>query len=563
MPLLPHIANRIWQLASRRKLSRFRKAAADPQTAQTTYLLNLLKKNAATTYGKIHRFGSISSIRDYQKSVPLSSYETYLPYIQEIIGGADRVLTDDPVRLLEPTSGTSSASKLIPYTDALRSEFQQGIAPWIYDLFRRYPALRGGSAYWAVTPKNHSFNLQEILPGAEHSAIPIGFAEDSEYFGRFEKMLVDRVMTVPGLLAGVESTDNFRYLTLRFLLADAHLRLISVWNPTFLTLLLAALPPWKEQVLRDIATGNLNPPQPLPKRQAAAFRALFHPLPRRAARLQEVLGGISDWQRVPWTEVWPRLGLISCWGSAWAENYFAALKNRFPGVVIQPKGLLATEALVSFPFADGHVPGAAPVLSINSHFFEFEDLGNGEILTVEQLVDGNEYAVIVTTGGGLYRYRLNDRVRVSGFFRKTPRLHFLGKAARISDIFGEKLHEDFLRTVLQQQFAAFGLSPDFYFVAPEINAGSGRYVLYLGGRLPEPRCAALAGKVEAALARNYHYHHCRSLGQLQPLTIRLLPEGAAGRYLDFRGSGGAMTTVKQRLLEDPQDWEAILGSQEG
>src|SRR5256885_11782413 len=100
------------------------------------------------------------------------------------------------------------------------------------------------------------------------------------------------------------------------------------------------------------------PPGPLPLPLAGRFGHGLRPRPRRAAELEQA--GPSDYRRL-----WPRLGLVSCWGDAHAATHLAGLNNALPGVRIQPKGLIATEAFVTLPFA-----GATP-LAIRSHFFEF------------------------------------------------------------------------------------------------------------------------------------------------------------------------------------------------
>jgi len=92
----------------------------------------------------------------------------------------------------------------------------------------------------------------------------------------------------------------------------------------------------------------------------------------------------------------------------------------FPHTYIQPKGLLATEAVVSFP-----VEGCpAPVLAPSSAFFEFIDI-EGNIQLAHQLEAEQSYEVVVTTYGGLYRYALGDVVTVRGYFQQLPCLEFM------------------------------------------------------------------------------------------------------------------------------------------
>ena len=72
--------------------------------------------------------------------------------IDRIGRGEANVLTAEPVRMFELSSGSTSASKMIPYTATLKAEFQRAIAPWIFDLYARHASLRGGPSYWSITP---------------------------------------------------------------------------------------------------------------------------------------------------------------------------------------------------------------------------------------------------------------------------------------------------------------------------------------------------------------------------------------------------------------------------
>jgi hypothetical protein len=167
------------------------------------------------------------------------------------------------------------------------------------------------------------------------------------------------------------------------------LRLISVWHPSFLGQLLEALAARWDRLIVDLAVRD----------------------PRRAAELRRLRP--DDVQGI-----WPTLGLISCWGDGPARSAAESLARRFPHVEVQPKGLIATEAIVTIPFAGRHP------LAIGSHFFEFID-SNGCARLAHQLERGVDYTVVVTTGGGLYRYRLADRVPVTAGARR--RRHVLSR----------------------------------------------------------------------------------------------------------------------------------------
>lgn len=83
---------------------------------QTKFLHQILAKNQNTLFGKEYYFGQIADYSQYQKRIPIRSYEEFLPYIEKVKLGEKQVLTtSDPAYLLM-TSGTTAGSKYIPIT---------------------------------------------------------------------------------------------------------------------------------------------------------------------------------------------------------------------------------------------------------------------------------------------------------------------------------------------------------------------------------------------------------------------------------------------------------------
>ncbi|MGW8267755.1 MAG: hypothetical protein ACWGSQ_15425, partial [Longimicrobiales bacterium] len=228
----------------------------------------------------------------------------------------------------------------------------------------------------------------------------------------------------------------------------------------------------------------------------------------------------------------------------------------FPGVPFQPKGLIATEAFLTIP--RWSLPGAHP--AITSHFLEFlpEGAGSEESLLVDELQEGERYEILVTTGGGLYRYRLGDVVEVVENAGGLPCLRFVGRADRVSDRFGEKLSDGFVTRALQDLCAEEDLDPSFSLLAPEEEGGRTRYVWYLDSAR-EPTFPTTWEKLDQALSENFHYAHCRRLGQLAPAELRLVPRGAPLRYLERKGAEGRrMGDVKIPALETEPGWGEVL-----
>ena len=116
----------------------------DLRAVQARVLRGILARNADSDFGRAHGFGSLRSARAYADAVPLSTWDDYADAVARVAAGEGGVLTSERVRLLEPSSGSTAATKLVPYTAGLRAEFQRGLRPWLHDLYASWPALRRG-----------------------------------------------------------------------------------------------------------------------------------------------------------------------------------------------------------------------------------------------------------------------------------------------------------------------------------------------------------------------------------------------------------------------------------
>src|SRR5438046_1360103 len=118
---LPYLAaNALWLGTGARATQSFRRALCAPRRAQEARLRSLLRRNASSDYGRRHGFARIRSPREYQDAVPVVTYDALEGAIETIRRGREGVLTAEPVRMLERTGGSTSASKYIPFTDSLQ-----------------------------------------------------------------------------------------------------------------------------------------------------------------------------------------------------------------------------------------------------------------------------------------------------------------------------------------------------------------------------------------------------------------------------------------------------------
>jgi hypothetical protein len=530
---LASAANALWLAGSLSEAARFRRATRQVAVEQTRILLDLVRANAATEFGRLHGFSRITTVREYQDAVPLRSYDEYREYVDRAKEGSPNVLTHEPVRLFEPTSGSTSATKLIPYTRALQRQFQKGIQSWIADLFVRRPDLMHGHAYWSVGPAGAG---RRVTTGG----IPVGFDDDAEYVGGWRRTLVRAAMAAPSSLRHAKDIDTFQHETLLALVRSADLRIISVWNPTFLSLLVDQIPVRGEALVRELQPD---------RRRADVLRAALRA--RTAAERHAML--------------WPRLGLISCWADANAAGTAGVVEGMFPQAEVQPKGLIATEGFVSFPMMERE--GA--LLAVRSHFLEFVpvdergDVVDGRPRLAHELDCGRSYEVILSTAGGLYRYRLNDVIEVVGHVHECPCVKFVGRSGAVSDWFGEKLNDAHVGQVLRDELDAAGVHAAFAMLACDTTLAPPAYVLYIDTTDTahgDETLLAVARRIDARLRDNFHYDYARRLEQLASIRI-FRASAAAETYIAVAVRAGRRAgDVKPMALDRHDGWSGRFRS---
>ena len=233
---------------------------------------------------------------------------------------------------------------------------------------------------------------------------------------------------------------------------------------------------------------------------------------------------------------------------------------------------MATEGIITFPMhcKDGHV------LSTLSHFFEFIPIdsatGKADATAIPacEVQKGRMYSVVITTGGGFYRYRLSDLVIVEDFYRSCPVLRFIGKEDHFSDHMGEKLSEYHVQKVLGQAFTETGLPTVFSLLTPEDSDQGFRYALFIEmdetGRIEQAASLkvtllkSVLSAVEKGLHENYHYAYCRRLDQIKPPVLYVLEQknGVSASDIFLNESmkrGQRLGNIKSCVLHRETGWK--------
>jgi len=379
MKLIFYIANTAFQILNRKRYVEFKKSIENPEEAQLKVLQSIINSNKDCEIGKKFSFRKINSAYDFQQLVPLMNYDDYEPFIRRIMAGEKNILCSEEIDYLALSSGTSTPSKYIPYTKTLKKQFNTTLNAWIYDLLKDNPKIKNGSQFWIITP------LTTI--DQKDSKIPVGFEPDSSYFGVIEKWLINCIMAIPEKIINVKDRENYFYLLCYFLLQKRNLRLISIWNPSLLISITDFLKSNFSVLLNDMIHGTLSLPNPDVKSDYELFRKKIRKNRKRANELIYAMENGS----LNIKKIWPNLELISCWTESWARIYISDIQEIFPGVKIQGKGLLSTEAVITIPVSEAPYP----VLSVNTHFYEFKNIADEKIYLAHELEINNEYEVYI------------------------------------------------------------------------------------------------------------------------------------------------------------------------
>lgn len=510
---------------------------------QGKMLISLYEKNRETVFLKDWRLKGSHNPQE----LPLTDWDDYENHIWQIMNNEPNVLTQEKVLIMEPTSGTTSHTKYIPYTPGLGKEFKRAIQPWLLGLYLKWPSLFLSNQYWSISPAAQT-NYE-----TSHS-IPVGFEQDSQYLGGRLSRVMDQIMTVPGQIKNISGYEAWARATIFFLVRDKHLGLISVWHPSFLTILLEKIKASFADIISDIEKGSISSGVtgiPIETGSGGIAGLKLKPNPGRARELRSLDPAKEEFFRL----LWPRLRVISCWADDPEENSLVELRKIFPSVWIQPKGLIATEGIISFPF--GKISGLP---AYRSHLLEFIDLRNDELKSLGELELHVEYEPVISTGGGLYRYRMNDVVKVTGFYRnKAPLLQFLYKRDYVSDIRGEKVSLQHVREILNQVKTQW---PEvrFFMLSPVVSGNKAFYCCYIdpGGdiKIPPEQLAAL---IDESLRKNFHYHHARQIKQLANPVVFLLEKDPVEDIINHIESTGIKRgDIKLLPLSRHTIWPQIL-----
>lgn len=489
-------------------------AAHDPMRIQRALLQRLLHDNRDTAFGRAHGFAAIRGYADFVANVPVHEYEALRPHVEAAIARGERALTVEPPVRYVRTSGTTGQPKDIPLTAAHLAQLRAIHRASVASQYRISPAAFAGSILAITSP---------AAEGTVADGTPFGSAS-GVLAGSTPALLQDKFAVPPIVFTIADSRVKY-LLLLRLAITRRDLSYLGTANPTTLLALIRLYREHESALLADVRAGGFFLAPEVPPDVMAAIGDRLKADPARAAELAALINGAGP-RRI--RDLWPQLALVVTWTCASAGVAVAALRTELAAHThVHELGYVSSEFRGTITI--GRRAGSG-MPTLDTHFFEFVersrwDSGDPEYLTLDRLRKGVDYYVIVTTPSGLYRYFINDIVRVTGFLHRLPLLQFRQKGKGVTSITGEKLYESQVLAAIGQALAAAGSAPRFLMMLADEQAQ--RYRLYVEpDAAPGLSARQLGEQVDARLqAINIEYAAKRESGRLGDIEAHWLAPG--------------------------------------
>lgn len=362
---------------------RFEKATADPAGVQMQVLRNLVARAAHTQWGRQVGLSDIRSAEQFRRNIPITTYQDAAPLWHRAFDGERDVTWPGHVDFFAMSSGTTAGDKLIPVTpDAIASNLRAG------KLLTAFLARRGCAAN-LVSGKFLYLGGSTTLRRRGTSL----FGDASGIMGRRMPFYVrGRHLPSPDIACISDWQEKINRVVQRYLNADVRA--------------MGGCPSWA----------------------ALLFKQMLQEAQTRGTGCTEI------------GQLWPKLSHFISYGMAF-EPYRSAFEQYIGRPIHYVDTYSSSEAGMTAIQEDP--AGPLRLIVDNGVYFEFIPTGradeaaggNPPRLSIDEVEVGRDYAVVVSTNGGIWAYPLGDVVRFESL--RPPRITFIGRTQVMLSAFGE------------------------------------------------------------------------------------------------------------------------------
>ena len=433
-------------------------------------LFKILKINQDTEYGKKYNFRNIKTIEDFRKSVPITHFSDYEPYVKRMIDNDEmNLLTALPVVGYAQSSGSVGARKFIPLTQYQINTYTNNTITRTLALTDKYYKEHHLKMFKRGRGSSTCVAFNDFLPNgllcsnvADVAARQLGF-------------LYPYILNVP--FAGffdIADIDS-RYANLRFALEDRNM--MYIFSAFFMNIsdLIGYLKLYWKIFVEDIRNGTISDIANIKESVRDKFMNSIKPNPQRADELQKEFE--KGFDETILKRIWPNLAVISGIGTSSFAPFAKKIRTMAKDIPFDYSIYGASEGLFA---ACDELESEKQLILVDSCYYEFIPVDNPDkILSLNELEVGNEYEIVITNNSGLYRYRCGDVIKVVDYLNDCPYIVFSHRIGQLLNLTGEKTTEEHMQAVVNELAKIAGCTIDNWVVYNNIDDQPCHYVLML------------------------------------------------------------------------------------
>ena len=486
-----------------KRYEKLRHSELHAKEEQLALLKKMLSLAANTVYGRQHGFGDITSYEDFRSKVPVNTYEELKGYIDRMRHGEPDVLWRGKVKWYAKSSGTTNdKSKFIPVS-------KQGLKDTHY---------AGGSHvvtyYLHNNPQSRLFDGKALILGGSHEQ---NYDVKESLVGDLSAILIENISPLVNLVRVPKKSTA--------LLSDFEIK--------------------RDKIAREAENQNVTNISGVPSWMLSVL-----------TRLQEITGQTDI------SHIWPNLEVFFHGGVA-----FTPYRDRYREI-ISSAGMHYMETYNASEgfFGVQNDPADLSMLLLTNLgvFYEFiplEDVGkpNPTAVPLWEVEPGRNYAMVISTTSGLWRYQIGDTVK---FTSLNPYKFFIsGRTKSFINAFGEELIVDNAEKGLAAACAETGAEVAEYTAAPIFMDAKGKcsHQWVIDFRKEPADLNHFSTTLDHALQKinsDYEAKRYKDI-TLQPLQIVKAPHGIFDLWLKNKGKLGGQHKVP-RLCNDRKIIEEVL-----
>ena len=356
-----------------------------PVASQREVLQELVTAAQYTEFGKKYHFSRLFTVKDFKKNIPIQEYEDVKPYIERMMLGEENILWNTPINWFAKSSGTTSAkSKFIPISEeSLTDNHFKGSKDVLTTYYENFPSsdLLTGKAL--VIGGSHQLCKLNDDIDIQYGDLSAVLMQNSPFWGQW--------LRTPEL--SIALLDEWENKIEKLATITAEENVTSI----------AGVPTWTLLLLK---------------------------------RILEIKGKQTI------KEVWPNLELYINGGVS-----FVPYREQFEKIIGGKINYLEIYNASEGFFAGQQNPDDDGMLLFTEHgiFYEFmpvEEYGkaNPQTTGLKNVVTGKNYALVISTTGGLWRYLIGDTIQFTSI--NPYKIKVSGRLKHYMNAFGEEVIVD-------------------------------------------------------------------------------------------------------------------------